>query len=88
MGRRKKVAITGSSCMCGCGGSTSMKAFFIPGHDARLRAYLIGAKMGEAINPVAKAVYDRWVVGPDRPLREIAAEVRGRWKGGSKQNER
>jgi hypothetical protein len=88
VGRRKRLEVRGDSCMCGCGNHTSRKSVFIPGHDARLRSYLIGAGMGEAINPVAKAVYDCWVVNQDRPLREIAAEIRGRSKGGGKQDER
>ena len=58
--KKEKVAKTPNKCKCGCGGDTG--GFFIPGHDARFKSWLLKIERGQAkpeelLTPEVRASY-------------------------------
>lgn len=59
---RVKAEKTVKPCKCGCGGQTT--AFFVPGHDARFKGWLLKVEKGQMkVNELPEAVQKgyKWV---------------------------
>jgi hypothetical protein len=62
------------TCYCGCGGATTVGAFFLPGHDKRAEAAVLAARYGNQVVRLLAA----HGFGPDRSVVD-AAVADGGW---------